>query len=353
MLKRSGAGTGFCSVALDEIGVYTMGSRGEYEYVVALQLTTGEELWARTIGKAYRNSYGDGPRGTPAIDQDRLYALGANGDLACIDVKSGHTRWTINILSEFGASNIKWGISESPLIDDTHLIIMPGGKDASVVALNKYDSSVVWKSKGLSDEASYASGILATVGGVKQAIYRTSAAAVGIKADDGTLLWRNTRPANNVANCTTPIYHDGLAFITSAYDTGSILLKLTSNAGKTAAEEVYFTRDMMNHHGGVVLVGDYLYGCNNNNLTCMEFKTGKVRWKDRSVGKCSVTAADGMLYCLSEGGVMGLVHASPDKYEEASRFSFKVKGGHSWAHPVVTGGRLYIRNGDDVMCYDV
>ncbi|HUN81978.1 MAG TPA: PQQ-binding-like beta-propeller repeat protein, partial [Phycisphaerae bacterium] len=267
--------------------------------------------------------------------------------------KAGETKWTINILKEFGAKNIRWGMSESPLIDEVRLIVMPGGKDATIVALNRFDGTVIWKSKGLSDEASYASGILADVGGVKQAIYLTGQAAVGVKADDGTLLWRNTRPANNVANCTTPIYRDGLAFICSQYDTGGILLRLTSKGGKTNAEEVYFTRDMMNHHGGVVLVGDCLYGCSNNTLTCMDFKTGKVRWKDRSVGKCSVTAADGMLYCLSETGVLGLVEATPEKYKEASRFSFKVKGGHSWAHPVVAGGFLYVRNGDEISCYDV
>ena len=351
--KKTDIGKGFSSVSLGDGRLYTIGTRGDYEYVIALSLTNGEELWAKSIGKAYKNSYGDGPRSTPTVDQDRLYALGANGDLACMYVKSGDTSWTMNILKEFGASNIKWGISESPLIDDVRVVVMPGAKDATLVALNKIDGSVVWKSKGLSDAASYASGILANVGGVKQAIYLTDAAAVGVKSDDGTLLWRNTRPANNVANCTTPIYRDGLAFICSAYDTGGVLLRLTSKGGKTHADEVYFTRDMMNHHGGAVLVGDYLYGFSNNTLTCLEFHTGKVRWKDHSVGKGSITAADGMLYCLSETGIMGLVHASPDRYQEASRFSFKVKGGHSWAHPVVTGGRLYIRNGDEVTCYDV
>ena len=168
------------------------------------------------------------------------------------------------------------------------------------------------------------------MGGVRQLIHVTDEAAVGVRADDGKVLWRYDRASNSTANCTTPVYDDSHVFVTSGYDTGAALLKLTSDGSETSAEEVYFTRDMMNHHGGVVLIDGYIYGFSNNTLTCMNFKTGEVMWKDRSVGKGSLTAADGMLYLLSEKGVVGLAHATPDGYSEVSRFELERKSRKSW-----------------------
>lgn len=351
--KATGAGAGFSSVSMTDGRLYTMGAGEGNDFVVCFDLKDGRRLWSTTLGKIYRNKYGDGPRCTPTLDGDRLYAVSGNGDLACLKAADGGIAWKLNILAEFGGKNIKWGISESPLIDGDRVIICAGGKGGSIVALNKTDGKLIWRSRKVKDDPGYASALLVDLGGVKQVIHFTAAAVLGLRAEDGELLWRYTKVANDIANCATPLYHDGQVFATSNYDTGAALLRLTPTGGKVDAEQVYFTRDMMNHHGGVILVGGHLYGCSNKTLVCMEWKTGKELWKHRSVGKGSLTAAEGMLYCLSENGVVGLVKASPKGYEEISRFSIEVDGPNSWAYPVVAGGRLFIRNGDQVLCYDI
>jgi outer membrane protein assembly factor BamB len=181
----------------------------------------------------------------------------------------------------------------------------------------------------------------------------TSEAAVGVRASDGKLMWRYTSVANRTANITTPIYSDNKVFFTSAYGTGGALLGLRANGQEVRMQEIYFTREMQNHHGGVVLVNGYLYGFNNTILTCLEFATGKMMWRDRSVGKGSVTYADGHLYILGEDNLVGLAEASPTGYREKGRFSIADQGLPSWSHPVVSGGRLYIRNQGTLASYDV
>jgi outer membrane protein assembly factor BamB len=208
-------------------------------------------------------------------------------------------------------------------------------------------------SRELSDAAGYSSAIAADVQGVRTIMTLTSEAGVGVRASDGKLLWRYTQAANNTANIATPVYSDNRVFYTSNYGTGAALLSLRADRGEVRAQEVYFTRDMQNHHGGVVLVGGYLYGFNNAILTCLEFATGKMMWRHRSVGKGALSYADGQLYILGEDNVVGLAEASPTGYRETGRFEIKDQGLPSWAHPVVAGGRLYIRNQSTIAAYDV
>src|SRR5262249_42839247 len=169
----------------------------------------------------------------------------------------------------------------------------------------------------------------------------TSRSAVGVRASDGKLMWHHNRAANRTANCSTPVFADNKVFFSSAYDTGAALLSLSAQGGEVKAQEVYFTKDMMNHHGGVVLVNGYLYGFSNSILTCLEFATGKKMWAHRSIGKGSLSYADGMLYLFSENNVVGLAEANPNAYVEKGRFQIADQGKESWAHPVVAGGRLY------------
>jgi outer membrane protein assembly factor BamB len=211
----------------------------------------------------------------------------------------------------------------------------------------------LWQSKGLSDPAHYASCIAADIGGVRTIMGFTSRAAVGLKASDGTVMWSYKPVANGTANIATPVFSDNKVFYTSAYGTGAALLSLKPQGGTVSAEEVYFTKEMQNHHGGVVLVDGYLYGFSNSILTCLEFGTGKKAWQDRSVGKGAVTFADGNLYLLSENNVVGLAEASPTGYREKGRFSIPDQGWPSWAHPVVSDGRLYLRNQGWLAAYDV
>jgi outer membrane protein assembly factor BamB len=194
---------------------------------------------------------------------------------------------------------------------------------------------------------------VADVQGVRTIMTLTAEAGVGVRASDGKLLWRYTRVANGTANIATPVFADDKVFYSSDYGTGGVLLGLRAERGEVRAQEIYFTREMQNHHGGIVLVGGYLYGFNNAILTCLEFATGKMMWRHRSVGKGSLTFADGNLYILSEDNVVGLAEASPAAYREKGRFEIKDQGWPSWAHPVVSGGRLYVRNQGTLASYDV
>lgn len=349
--KAKGAGRGYSSMAIANGRLYTLGLRGDKEFVIAFDVATGREVWATPHGSAFRNDRGDGPRSTPTIDGARLYVLGGSGDLSCLDAKSGRVVWTMNVLKKFGGENITWGISESPLVVGERLLVNAGGPEASVVALNKKDGSLIWKSQ--SDRAGYSSAIPVEVGGATQVVFFTSRRAMGLDIKDGRLIWDYERPANRVANAATPVARGNRVFISSDYGTGAGLVEIKNVGGKTTASEVYFTKDMRNHHSSSVLVGDYLYGFSGSILTAMRFDTGEVVWRDRSVGKGALVYADGHLYCLSENGVVGLVEATPEGYRERGRFRIPQDSLPTWSHPVVAGGRLYLRDQDTIYSYDV
>jgi outer membrane protein assembly factor BamB len=349
--KASGAGGGYSSFAVVGGRLFTMGLRGDREYIIAFDVSTGKEVWATPNGSAFRNDRGDGPRGTPTIDGDRVYALGGSGDLSCLDRATGRVIWTMNVLKKFGGSNIQWGISESPLVIGDKVLVNAGGPGASIVALNKKDGSLIWKSQ--SDTAGYSSAISVDAGGATEVIFFTSKRAVGLDLRDGRLLWEYPRPANDVANVATPVARGNRVFISSDYGTGGGLIEIQSNGKDVTAREVYFTKEMKNHHSSTVLVGDYLYGFSSSILTAMRFDTGEVAWRDRSVGKGSLVYADGRLYCLSENGVVGLVEATPAGYHEKGRFQIPQGSLPTWTHPVVAGGRLYLRDQDTIFAFDV
>jgi len=349
----SSLGAGYGSLAIKDDRIYVQGSNGRQSVVYVLNRADGKGIWSKALGPAGNNDRGPGPRGTPTVDGDRVYVLTENGDLACLKTTDGAAVWQRNILKDFGGRNIEWQISESPLVDGNNVIVTPGGRGAGMVALDKQTGATVWTSKDLNDEAGYASAVVGDVQGVRTVMALTSDAGVGVRASDGKLMWRFPKVANRTANIATPIFSDNKVFYTSGYDTGGALLGLTAQNGEVKAQEIYFTRDMQNHHGGVVLVNGYLYGFNNSILTCLEFSTGKMMWRDRSVGKGSLTYADGRLYIESEDNMVGLAEATPAGYREKGRFRIADQGLPSWAHPVVAGGRLYIRNQRTLTEYDI
>jgi outer membrane protein assembly factor BamB len=346
--KATGAGGGYSSLSVANGRLYTMGLRGDSEFVIAFDIATGKEVWATPHGKAYRDSRGDGPRGTPTFEAGRLYSLGGNGDLSSIDAKTGKIIWSMNILQKFGGENIGWGISESPLVIGEKLIVNAGGRGASIVALNKKDGTLIWKSQN--DKAGYSSGMPVQIGDTTQVVFFTNNRAVGLDLKDGKLLWDYPRAANNVANVATPVVRGNRVFISSDYGTGAGMVEIKAD-GK--AQEVYFTKDMRNHHSSSILVGDHLYGFSSSVLTAMRFDTGEIAWRDRSVGKGSLVYADGHLYALSENGVVGLIEATPKGYVEKGRFRIQQDSLPTWTHPIVVGGRLYLRDQDTIYAYDV
>ena len=349
--KASGAGEGYSSFATANGRLYTLGARGGTEYVIAYDAASGKKLWEAAHGQRFSNDRGDGPRATPTIEGNLLYAFGASGDLSALDAATGKIQWRVNVLKQFGGSNITWGLSESPLVLSDRILINAGAPGASIVALKKTDGSLIWKSQR--DEAGYSSAVLQEIGGVRQAIYFTGQRALGIDVDTGKLLWSYNKVANNTANIATPIVRDNRVFLSSGYGTGAALLEMSPAPAGISAKEVYFSREMRNHHASSVLIGDYLYGFSDAILTAMQFDTGKVVWRDRSVGKGSVVFADDRLYLFSENGVMGLAEANPAGYREHGRFELRTGNLPTWSHPVVSGGKLFIRDQDTVYAYDV
>ncbi len=346
--KASGAGGGYSSFSVANGKLYTMGLRGEREYVIAFDIATGKEAWSTAHGGAFHNDQGDGPRGTPTVDGDRVYALGGSGDLTVLDARTGKIVWSKNVLTEFGGSNLRWGISESPLVLGNKVLVNAGGSGASIVALNKADGSLIWKSQ--SDRAGYSSAIPLELNGMTQVVFFTGQRAVGLDAKDGRLLWEYEKPSNQTANVATPIARGNRVFLSSGYGTGGGVVEIKSD---NKAQEIWFTRDMRNHHSSSVLIGDYLYGFSESILTAIRFDTGEIAWRDRSVGKGSLVYADGNLYCFSENGVVGLVEATPTGYKEKGRFRIVQGNLKTWTHPVVVGGRLYLRDQDTIYAYDV
>ncbi len=349
----SSLGEGYGSLAVKGDRIYVQGTSGAASNVFCLNRADGKTVWSASLGPKVNEGRGNGPRSTPTVDENRIYVLTENGDLACLSAKDGSRIWSKNVLKEYGGENPGWLISESPLVDGSKLFVTPGGKGAGMVALDKMTGKTIWTTKDLSDQAGYASAVAATVGGVRTIMNFTSRSAVGVRADDGKLMWRNNTAANGTANCTTPVFAGDKVFFTSGYNTGGALLGLSAQNGEVKAQEIYFTKEMQNHHGGVVLVNGYLYGFSGNTLNCIEFATGKKMWSNRSVGKGSITYADGMLYLLGEKQVVGLAEAKPEGYVEKGRFTIQDLGKDSWAHPVVVGGKLYIRNQATLTAYDV
>lgn len=350
--QQTGLGLGYSSVAIANGKLFTMGNRGDDEMLLAYNVSNGEPVWATKTGRAYHDGTGDGPRGTPTVDQDRVYALGANGDLVCVGEEKGEIVWQQNILDEYGGGNIQWGISESVLIDGNNLICSPGGKQGTIVALNKLTGRPVWRSNVQdSPQAAYSSPIAVDFGGVRQYVNFVHTGVVSVSAKDGSPLWGFRESANGTANCSTPLYSNGSVYTSSGYGEGAASFKLAPGGKASLA---YSNKGLDNHHGGMVLLDGHVYGFGEQALKCIDLKSGKEKWKNRSVGKGSVTYADGHLYLRSEQGPVALAVASPDGYDEKGKFEPPTPSGKpSWSHPVVCGGKLYLRDMDTLLVYDV
>ena len=325
-------------------------------YYVKGKLTGDGELTAEELKKAvggYRNGMGDGPRGTPTIDGDRVYVEGGNGDVACLEAATGKTIWHVNLRADFGGGTPGWGYSESPLIVDDMVVVTPGGKGGTLLTLNKFTGKPIWQSKGVTEGAHYSSPEVATIEGVRQIVQFANKSVFGVTIDEGKPLWSYTAPANGTANCCSPIIAGNLVFASSAYGTGGGLTKITAAGSTQQAEEVYFEKKMACHHGGIVKIGDYMYSNGGGALICMEFATGEIKWQNRASGKGSLCMADGMLYLLGEGHELALAEATPEGYREHGKFKIDSHGKPAWAHPIVAGGRLYVRDQESLVVFDV
>jgi outer membrane protein assembly factor BamB len=357
-------GAGYSCPAVVGEHLFTLGADNKNEFVLALNVKDGSKVWSTPYAATFQQDRGNGPRGTPTVDGDFLYAIGGQGELVCVETATGKKQWQKSLRKDLGGDMMSsWGYSESPLVDGDKVVCTPGGKQGTLAALDKKTGAVVWRSKDLTDKAAYASMIVAEVGGIRQYIQLTGNGVVGVAADDGRLLWRYPESAYRIAVIPSPIYHDGDVFATSGYGAGCDLIHLTVSGGSVKAEKVYANKNMVNHHGGVVLLGEDVYGYSDGRgWTCLDFKTGTVAWSEKNkLGKGSLTCADGQLYCYSEdGGNVVLAEASPTAWKENGRFTIPEKstirtknGTKFWTHPVVANGRLYLRDQDLLFAFDV
>ncbi len=349
----TGLGEGYGSVAIKGDRIYIQGTKAGNSVVFCLNRADGKPVWDRTIGPRLDQDQGAGPRSTPTVGKNFLWVLDEGGNLACLKPSDGSIVWKRNMLDDFKGANPYWHISESPLIDGEKVIVTPGGPDACVVALNKKTGETIWTSKGQSDPAHYCSCVIAEIDGIRAYTTFTAKAGIGVRARDGAPMWSYPGAANETANITTPVVSGNKVFYSSNYGQGCGLIELKKEGDLLKEKEIYFNKELQNHHGGIVLIGDHIYGYSGDILTCIEFATGKEVWKDRAVGKGAVTYADGQLYILSEANVVGLADATPKGYKEKGQFRIDDTGRSSWAHPVVCGGHLYIRNQDYLNCYDI
>jgi outer membrane protein assembly factor BamB len=355
--KIKGLGGGYTSPSIANGRIYGMSYRGDDEVVWCLDEKDGKELWKTRLAAKGKAGYNEGSRCTPTVDGSLIYVIGISSDLACLESSSGNIVWQKNLKKDFDGKMMSgWGYSESPLIDGEKLICTPGGAKNSLVALNKKTGATIWSAQVPGgDGAGYSSVIAADVDGGRQYVQFMGKGIVGVDAGTGKFLWRYDKCANGTANISTPVYSDGHVFAASGYGTGGGLVKLNKQSGQGyKADEVYFTKKMQNHHGGMVLVDGYLYGNNGGQLACIELKTGNVMWDERKPGKGSIAYADGMLYYRNEGGPIVLIDANPKEYVEKGRFNQPERSNkNAWPHPVIANGKLYILDQDALLCYDI
>jgi outer membrane protein assembly factor BamB len=367
--KASGLGTGYSSLSIGGDTLFTMGDIEGSQYVLALSAADGKQLWKAKVGPIWQDRY-PGPRATPTIDGALIYSLGTEGDLVCLEAATGKERWRKSLPRDFGGQVMSdWKFAESPLIDGDRVVVTPGGGDAAMVALNKTTGATIWKAKVPAigpagrDGAGYSSVVISNGAGVKQYVQLMGRGVVGIRASDGEYLWGYNRVANGVANIPTPVVQGDFVFAASGYQTGSALLKLAAApGGKVTATEVYFLdgKTFQNHHGGFVLVDGHLYGGHGHRAglpVCVELATGTLKWggdiRNDGRGSAAIAYADGHVYYRYENGLVILVEATPTGYKEKGKLQVETSDLLSWAYPVIAGGRMYLRDKDNLYVYDL
>jgi len=349
-------GNGYSGVSMAGGLIFTAGNKDGSTLISALDMD-GKVQWQVPNGPAWTTDY-PGTRGTPTIDGERLYHQSPIGNIICLNVTTGEEIWSLNSLETFQAKNLKWALSESLLIDGDRMICCPCGKAASVAALDKMTGKTVWTAESTGDNTSYDTPALVEYDGLRMVLTMTAKAFIGVNADTGKLLFRHPFETEYDINALKPIFHEGLVFISGGYGTGSEMLKVTVQGDNASVAKVWGTRELDNQHGGVILMDGYLYGAahksNNGKWICLDWSSGEMKWAERAVGKGTATYADGMFYLMSERSAVALAKASPEGLEVVSQFRLPRGGkGASWAHPVVCGGRLYIRHDTRLFAYNV
>jgi outer membrane protein assembly factor BamB len=371
------AGTGFTAPAVVGGNVYTMGARADLELVIALD-SAGRELWTAKIGPVFdfkSNVWNRGPDATPTVDGDLLYALGSQGELVCVETKTGKEVWRKNCPKDLGGevnnvfggpdtAKMGWGYTWSPFVDGDKLICIPGGPEGLFAALDKKTGSVLWRSKDVKDAATYASPIPADFGGVRQYLALVQSGLVGVSAKDGSVLWEHRRE-NDYPDvvCPTPIVQGDFVYSSVGNGGGCDLLKIEKNGSKFKATPIYSKKEIGSRQGGVILINGSVYGPHEDRAwMCQDFATGAIKWESnrRAIGIGPLVYADGRLYLVSEGkGEVVMIEASPSAYKQLAKFELPEQSklrrprGKVWTHPVISDGKLYLRDQELIFCYQI
>jgi len=352
ILWEAPLGAGFSSFAVVEGRVLTQYQTEEGEFLAAFDEPTGKPLWKLRTGDPYIDRQGfHGPRATPTVEDGKVYALDAIGNLVCAEAASGKVIWQKNVLKELGGQNTTWGLAQSPFIDGPLLYIMAGlSKGNSVAALDKKSGNVVWKA--LDDLAGYATPVKAVIGGMPQIIFFTGSEIVALTPKDGKKLWSVPWKTMYDINAAMPIVRGDKVFISSGYNTGCALIQVDPKA-TPAVKEIYKNKNMRCKFQTPALLGDYVYGADDNQLRCIKFDTGEVQWTQQGFEMASIMMADGLATIQGQKGNLALAKLTPEKFEKISEFDGLIKGGHCWTPPVVANGKLFIRDVTKMFCLDI
>jgi len=351
------AGLGYSGVTVQAGSLYTMGAFDKKEMLLAYNSSSGKKLWEVHVGELLTNGWGDGPRMSPTISNGKIYALGARGNLLCVLAKNGKLVWKKSLVDDLGGKVPGWGYTESVLVDEGKVICTPGGKDGAIAALDADSGRTIWRTKSFTDGAQYSSPISIMHQGKKQYVQLVMKNIVGIDPGNGSVLWKSKWPGK-VAVIPTPIFSNGHVYVTSGYGVGCKLVKL----GDNYPTNVYENKVMKNHHGGVIKVGEHLYGYSDGvGWACQDFKTGELIWNEKkALGKGAIAYADNRLYCQGEGdGRLILIDASPTGWKTHGEFTISPQTkkrnpkGRIWTHPVICDGKLYLRDQEYILCYDI
>lgn len=364
-----GMGSGYASLSVSGNRIFTTGNFSDGQAVLAIDAADGAVVWKTSVTEVAPKHGAKGSRSTPAIDGGRLYIVASNGAIVCLNKERGDIEWSKDFRKEFrGKMMSGWGFSESPMIDGDWVLCTPGGSDAMIVALNKVTGDEVWRSAMPSignrgnDGAGYSSIVVSNAAGVKQYVQLVGRGLIGVRASDGKFLWGYNAIANGTANVPTPIPTGDFVFCSTGYGTGAALVKLSAEGDGVKAEEQYFLNgnQLQNHHGGMLLIGDYVYCGHKHNSglpICVRWKDGKVAWggdfRGPGGGSAAIVYADGHIIFRYQDGKVALIEATPDEYRLKGVLTPEFQKGNSWAQPVVAGGRLYLREQDKLMCYSI
>jgi outer membrane protein assembly factor BamB len=346
-----GLGEGHSSPAFANNMIYLSGMAGKTGMIYALDMN-GKLQWKAPYSEEFHESY-PGSRSTPVIAGDLLYIYSGKGVLTCMDAKNGKVKWQKDILKDFDGRNIKWGVTETVLVDGDLVYVTPGGKKNNVVALNRQNGNLVWSSPGKGELSAYCSPLMVELPSRKLVVTMTAGHIIGLDAKDGRMLWSHPQSNRHEVHANTPVYYNGELFCFSGYGQGGVKLTLSGD-GSTVKKE-WFNSNLDGRMGGMVLINGYLYGSGDNNRQwrSVDWKTGEEKYASTELGKGVVIAADGMLYCYSERGELGLVKATPEGFTIAGKTKVELGSGQHWAHPVIHEGKLYLRHGDTLIAYKI